>query len=136
MLTPQEKEFCAATVWGAAKLSGCDRKHGALVIRDHGRGDSTSRGGELFFGFNRRLTLNLEVSAILGVLADCGITEAQGALLFTTKFPSFVDMAQIITYGISVVYFFGEIDDPEAVRLANEWNASHNSLEIVKLEVK
>ena len=135
MLTPERKEFYATTAWAVAKLSDCDRKHGAVIISQH-RTDSGVGSGELFCGHNRGLIKGVELPAIIDTLSKVTLKEAMGSIIFTTRFPSFYEAVQILVYGVSAVYFFGEVDDSDAVRLLNEWNASHNSLEMVKLEVK
>lgn len=57
----------------------------------------------------------------------------EGYVLFSTKFPNVTDMVMIIRSGLSAVYFFGEVDDPDTVRLANE--QQEHPVEMVQLEI-
>lgn len=136
MLTMQEKEFFASIAWGASKLSNCDKKHGAVIIRDC---YSVPRAGVISYGFNKKLTQNEETSAIVEALITLDLSPSSKEnerhfILFTTKFPSFSDMKTLLSTNFSSIYFFGNVDDPDAVRLVNDWNTLYNSLEVIKLE--
>ena len=123
MFIPEEKEFYATVAWGASNLSTCKQKHGAVIV-----GNAT-----LFYGYNKTLTEIHEKSAIMMVIHRALAVEGNidGCALFTTQFPNVADMKMIIEVGISYVYFFGNIDDPDTVRLINETGA----VEMVQLEM-
>jgi len=56
------------------------------------------------------------------------------AIIFSTHFPSVDDLKLIIATGISKLYFYGKIDNPEAVDLMNNLKPSPIPLEIFQLE--
>jgi len=59
-----------------------------------------------------------------------------GSVVVSTRFPIYADMKLLIAAGISKIYFFGSVKDPEAVRLVNDFtDLCPNRLEIVKLEL-
>ena len=127
MLSPKEKEFFASATWGAASLSSCGRKHGAVLVgREY---------GTLSFGFNRTLTIDLESSAIQELLLS-GVPK--GSTIFSTKFPSHDDMKLLLAANLLKIYFFGEVNDMDSVKLVNDWNLVVNSedvLEMIQLEM-
>jgi len=127
MLTAEEKGFFASIAWGASKLSGCGTKEGAVLVQ--GR-------KILSYGYNRKIIPDKqwEMSATLDTLFGSKDVDITGTYLFLTRFPRIYDMKLILASGVASVYFFGEIDDSEAVQLANIASESSISLEIIKLE--
>jgi len=54
--------------------------------------------------------------------------------LFTTYFPPARDIELIVAAGISAVYFFGPINDQEAVELLNTLPEHGITLDMIQLE--
>jgi hypothetical protein len=76
-----------------------------------------------------------ELSAISVAFQNSGI-DAGGATLFSTRWPNLVEMRLILAMGVSPIYFFGPVNDPESVRLVNDFSeSSHKPVETIKLEV-
>jgi hypothetical protein len=57
-------------------------------------------------------------------------------IIFSSYFPRLSDVKIILSLGIHTVYFFGEINDPEAIKAINSYNeqASLGTLEMIQLE--
>lgn len=58
-----------------------------------------------------------------------------GALLFSTYFPHLDELKLVFSAGISTVYFFGEVNDPESAKFLNTMTREGSPLEMVKLEI-
>jgi hypothetical protein len=128
MLTEKDKEFFASVMCSAGKLSDCDQRHGAVIV---------GRPGILHYGCNRKLTKDQELSAISEVIFNIAGQRLKDLILFSTKFPDLSDMKMILSAEFNIVYFFGEITDPDSVRLVNDWNATASKpLEIIRLQIE
>lgn len=57
-----------------------------------------------------------------------------GCTIYSSYFPKVDDLKLIIAAGITLVYFFGPINDAEAVQLVNTSRDLAIPLEMVKLE--
>ena len=126
MLTTEEKRFFTGTAVGAGRLSKCSEQQGATLIL--GR-------RILSYGYNRKIIKNKawEVSAISDTLFGARDQDITGAFLFSTYFPTIDDMKMIIVTGIIKVYFFGKVNNSDAVDLINNFNSSSNLLELIQL---
>lgn len=127
MLTKTEKRFFADTTWGAAELSVCDPRRGAILI--NGRQIQS-------YGFNKKIIKDKkwEMSAIYDVIFGARSVDMAGFILFSTYFPSIDDMILIVSVGITSIYFFGEIKDSKSVLFTNSLKDGSIPLEIINLE--
>jgi len=57
-----------------------------------------------------------------------------GFILFSTHFPNLDDLKLILSVGINSIYFFGEVNEIDAVELINKLVEFHISLEILHLQ--
>lgn len=127
MLNSKQKKFYADIAWGASELSKCDFKQGCLLARG---------GFILAYGYNKKIveSKEYEISAIYNAAFNARESSLNGATIFSTYFPSIDDMKIIISCGISTVYFFGVINDPHAVEIANRTVQENIPLELIQLK--
>lgn len=124
----KERNFFAAVAWAASRLSDCEQHEGAVII---------SGNRIAAYGYNRVLVETYDVSAISDAMSHCQPGELQGAMIVSTRFPTFADMKALIISGVTKICFFGPIVDPETVKLVNAYTESNsNTLEILKLELE
>ena len=90
----------------------------------------------LSYGFSKRIIpgKEWEVSAIYDVMFGTMDLDLTKSSLFSTRFPNLEELKLIVATGVESLYFFGEITDPNTVRLANELPEASIPLEIVQLE--
>ena len=124
MLTPEEKRFFADIALGASRLSRCDTQKGAVLI--NGRQIQS-------YGFNRKI-MNWEISAIYDAIFGAKDVNMSNFVLFSNYFPHLNDMILIVSVGITIIYFFGDITDTEAVKFANGLKDESIPLEIINLK--
>ena len=112
MLGDREKSFFIHTAMGASEFSGCERKQGALLVRDT---------RILSYGFNRRVVKDKkwEVSAAYDAIFGSRQEDLSGTAIFLSYFPEVDDLKLIVATGIKSIYFNGKIDDAKAVEFMN-----------------
>ena len=129
MLNPEEKFFFINIAIGARKLSGCNPRRGAVLIRDR---------QILSHGYNRRIIKNekWEINAIYDAVFGARGGDLTGTTLFCTYFPTVDDLILILSTGISSINFVGKItdSDKDAVLFLNKITSAGIPLEIVELE--
>ena len=74
------------------------------------------------------------MSAAADALFGVRDLDLHGTCLFLTHFPKIEDMKMILAVGVGTLYFFGNVNDPESIDLANSLSSTTLSLEMVKLE--
>ena len=125
MYTIEEKRFFRNTALGAREIN--NNTQGAIVVR----------GKQIqSYGYSRRVVpkREYEISAIHDAVFGARDVNLEGAVLFSTYFPSLDDVILILSVGISTVYFMGEINDAKAVDLINCSKENDISLAMIKLE--
>jgi deoxycytidylate deaminase len=127
MLTETEKSVFAGLTLGNKELSGCPIKQGAVLVQNH---------RILSHGYNRRIIKDKEweVSAIYDTLFGARNLDLTGSSIFSTYFPSLDELKLIIAAGIISLYFFGEVQNIESVKLLNALPEASIPLEIVRLQ--
>ncbi len=90
----------------------------------------------LGYGLNRKVvkSKDYEISAIYDAIFSARDQDLSEAVIFSTYFPSLDDMKLLISCGITSVYFFGKIDDPHAVELANKTAQEGLTLQLTQLK--
>lgn len=68
------------------------------------------------------------MSAIYDAIFSSRDKDLTRTVLFSTHFPVLEDSKLIIACGISTIYFFGQINDPYTVEIAN--NVSKESIKL------
>jgi hypothetical protein len=128
MFTLEERRFFAATARGASNLSSCPIKQGAVLVRGH---------KILSTGHNRRIIPSSdkwESSAIFDAVFSARDVDLTGSALFTTYYPNVEDMKLLITAGIVILSFFGEVNDISSRDLSNSLAPASIPLEIIQLQ--
>jgi len=127
MLTKGEKSFFLRTARGAGELSGSNIKGGAVLVK----------GKKLLStGCNKIIVKGhkWEMSAIFDAIFSARDVDLTDTAIFSTYFPDINDIKLIIATGVSKVYFYGKIDNPETVELMNSLVTNLIPLEIFQLE--
>jgi len=74
------------------------------------------------------------MSAIFDAIFSTRDVNLKGTIIFSSYFPDINDMKLIVATGISMVYFYGEINNSETVEFLNSIESNHFPLEIFQLE--
>jgi len=74
------------------------------------------------------------MSAIFDAIFSARDVDLTDTAIFSTYFPDINDIKLIIATGVSKVYFYGKIDNPETVELMNSLVTNLIPLEIFQLE--
>ena len=127
MLTDPEKTIFAGLALSIRELSGCPDKQGAVLVQHH---------RVLAHGHNRRIIKDKEweVSAIYDALYGARSLDIAGAILYSTYYPTLDEFKMIIATGIITLYFFGEPQNADTIKLLNALPAASIPLEIVRLQ--
>ena len=126
MLTKKEKAFFLRTAQGASTVSSATVGRGAVLVK----------GNKIIgTGYNREIIKGhrWEISAICDAIFSARDVNLAGTSLFSTYFPNIEDIKLIIATGVSRVYFYGKIDDPETTELLNSFKQGLGPIELIQL---
>jgi deoxycytidylate deaminase len=127
MFSAEEKRFFIGVALGTRDLSKCEIKQGAIIVD---RNKSI-----LSYGYNVRIMDNADyyISAVENTILSLS-KKSVDLVLFSSYFPKLNDMRLVVSCGIQVVYFMGNIDDPDCAKFANALTEHSIPLELRKLQ--